>query len=140
MLQSDSFEDFLGEEAVDLEGTPVGTFACYWESETHRPILLGINLPEFSRQTHLVPAKGARLNESQSYVRLAYPKEKIKNAPCLDCECELDGNFERSVYEYYGMTEFAIKAMTAKASQRHLRRVFPSPEKPSKTTGPSSGG
>ena len=31
MPSSESFEEFLGEEVVDFDGNPIGTFACYWE-------------------------------------------------------------------------------------------------------------
>jgi hypothetical protein len=105
------FDDFLGEEAVDSEGTPVGTLACYWEDEEHRPIFLGIDLPKSAQKTHLVPVKGTRLNESQSYVRLGFTREKIQNAPCLDCECELDRNLESHVYRHYGISEFTVNAI-----------------------------
>jgi hypothetical protein len=119
------FDDFLGEEAVDSEGTPVGTLACYWENEEHRPIFLGIDLPESPQKTHLVPVKGTRLNESQSYVRLGFTRKKIQDAPCLDCECELDPNLESRVYRHYGISEFAVKSSTVEAAQRQLRKVSP---------------
>jgi hypothetical protein len=125
MPEATPFDDFLGEEAVDSEGTPVGTLACYWENEEHRPIFLGIDLPEHPGKTRLVPVKGTQLNESQSYVRLGFTREKIQNAPCLDCECELDKNLEGDVYRYYGINYFAVKAMAVEKAQRHLRRISP---------------
>jgi hypothetical protein len=130
MPDSAPFDDFLGEEAVDSEGTPVGTLACYWENGDQQPIFLGINLPECPRQTHLVPVKGTRLNESQSYVRLGFTREKIQNAPCLDCECELDRSLESSAYGYYGISDFAVKAMADEAAHRQLKRISPDSHKP----------
>ena len=89
-----ALEDFMGEEVVDKEGNPVGTFACYWEREEKSALLLGVDLPGQSGHTHIVPAQGARFNERQSYVQVLFPKEKIAAAPSLECGCEMDDAFE----------------------------------------------
>src|SRR5437868_502343 len=103
MRSSDSFEDFLGEEVVDVQGLPVGRFACYWEHEHGKPVLLGIHCNGDEKRTHVVPAKGARLNESQTYVATAFPCAMIQNAPALECECELDDGFEERVCAQYSL-------------------------------------
>ena len=97
-------EDFLGEEVVDLEGKPVGSFACYWERELRRALLLGVDIPERSGHTHIVPASGARLNERQTYVQVAFSRDKIIQAPCLSCGCEMDEETEQRIWSFYGLS------------------------------------
>src|ERR1044071_7784031 len=97
MPSSDSFQEFLGEEIVDVEGHPVGTFACFWEREQDKPVLLGIQCNGDTKRTHVAPAKGAKLNVAQVYVSVMVPRELIRQAPALDCGCELDAVFEAKV-------------------------------------------
>ncbi|MEY2408880.1 MAG: hypothetical protein QOF48_1550 [Verrucomicrobiota bacterium] len=103
MRDRNALEDFLGEEVVDKEGNPVGTFACYWEREQKQALLLGVDIPERSGHTHLVPAKGASFNERQTYVRVPFTRDQIMHAPSLACECEVDDDFERRLWAYYGL-------------------------------------
>jgi hypothetical protein len=103
MPSSESFEEFLGEEVVDFDGNPIGTFACYWERIKGRPVLLGIDCDGDQKRTRVAPAKGAWLNVKQTYLCLPYAKEYVEQAPCLDCNLELDAAFEERVYNYYGM-------------------------------------
>ena len=100
-VDSEAFDDFLGEEAVDLAGRPLGTFACYWEHEPGNPVLLGINMESVSG-THVIPAKDVQLDTRKSYVVIPFNKEKLRRAPSLECGAELDRAFEQKVFDYYG--------------------------------------
>jgi len=97
-------EDFLGEEVVDTEGNPVGNLACYWERKQRDALLLGVDIPGRTGHTHIVPALGARCNERQSYVEVPYTREKIVQAPCLPCDCEVDEALEERIWAFYGMS------------------------------------
>lgn len=98
---ANDLEDFLGEEVVDMEGKTVGTFACYWEREERNSILLGVEIPDRSGHTHIVPARGARFDERQSCVQLTFSRDKMVQAPCLACGCEMDGKFEQRIWDFY---------------------------------------
>lgn len=98
---SEEFDDFLGEEVVDVDGQPIGTLACYWEHEADKPVFLGIDV-EAVDGTHVVPTKEVQLDTRKSYVVLPFTKEKIRRAPCLECGSELDRAFEKKVFNYYG--------------------------------------
>jgi hypothetical protein len=144
MRDNNALEDFLGEEVVDLEGNRVGTFACYWEREQRKALLLGVDIPERSGHTHLVPAQGARLNERQAYVRVSFTWEKIINAPCLDCGCEMDETFEQRVWAFYGLPvprpeASDLLSQKIEAIRQQLRRIdrrdTPPPCAPSPTAG-----
>ena len=103
MWNGNALEDFLGEEVVDMEGNPVGTFACYWEREQRNALLLGVDIPERSGSTHIVPARGARFNERQTYVQVPFTRDRIVQAPCLACSCEMDETFEQRVWDFYAL-------------------------------------
>jgi hypothetical protein len=104
MIQSiNTLEDFLGEEVVGSEGNPVGTLACYWERKQRNALLLGVDIPGRSGHTHIVPALGARCNERQIYVEVPFTRDKIVQAPCLPCECEVDETLEERIWAFYGM-------------------------------------
>jgi hypothetical protein len=108
---AEAFDDFLGEEVVDLNGEAVGTFACYWEHESDKPVLLGIDFETISG-THVVPAKDVQLDTRKAYVVLPFPKEKVRRAPCLECGSDLDRAFERKVFSYYGEGSIDYKEET----------------------------
>ena len=121
-------EDFLGEEVVDMEGNPVGTFACYWEREQKSALLLGVDIPERSGHTHIVPAQNARCNERQTYVVVPFSRAKIIQAPCLACDSEMDEVFERRIWAFYGLPiPGAVAAeplsQKAEAAGQQMRRV-----------------
>lgn len=116
---SEAFDDFLGEEVVDSERSAIGTFACYWEHDAGKPVLLGIDV-DGRPGTHVMPAKDARLDSNKSYVVLPFSKEKIQRAPCLECGSDLDAKFEKKVFAYYGAA--AIDYDATHAIKRELRK------------------
>ncbi len=122
MIETDPFEDFVGEEVVDSHGNTIGTLACYWEHAEGIPVLLGIDVGEVAHRIHLMPAKGAQPNERQTYVVASYNKDKVRQAPCLDCGCELDRGFEKKVFAFYGERAVGYK-MRDDVDQTELRRI-----------------
>lgn len=128
MLLSESFDEFLGEEVVDPDGHPVGTFACYWEWDTGKPLLLGISCNSQSRRTHVTPVKGVRLNSQQTYVQIPFSRQKVHEAPCLDCDGELDAAFEDRVYAHYGIEPAPGRRASSGSGRHDLKRISP-PEK-----------
>jgi hypothetical protein len=54
----------------------------------------------------VAPGDAAQISERHSWVRVAYPSSEIAGAPVYDCDQELDGDFERTVYEHYGVEDF----------------------------------
>jgi hypothetical protein len=117
---AEAFDEFLGEEVVDLSGSPIGTFACYWEHQEGKPVLLGVDVNGNSGATHLLPAKGARLDERKTYVVVHFSKAKVEKAPCLECACDLDPKIERRAFNYYGADAFDYDP--TKAAGHELRK------------------
>ncbi len=102
---SEAFDDFIGEEVVDHRGSPIGLFSCHWENHDGKPIWLGIQVSGMSNVTHLIPAKGVRLDDRKSYVVSPFSKAKVLQAPALGSGCELDKSTERKALLYYGADE-----------------------------------
>ena len=121
LADSETFEDFLGEEVVTSDGIPIGTLACFWEHDDGQPVLLGIDLGSLTNEIHLLPVKGARLNTNKSYVVVEYSKEEVRKSPVLDCGSELDPKLERKVFAYYGEDALGY-GETRIDSARQLRR------------------
>jgi len=133
-----ALEDFLGEEVVDSEGNHVGTLACYWERRKRNALLLGVDIPEKSGHTHIVPALGARCNERQSYVEVPFTRDKIAQAPHLPCECEMDETLEERVWAFYDMP--APRPADSEARSKQLRRVVQPDAPPADYTTPPVAG
>lgn len=104
---SETCEDFLGEEVVDVKGNPIGTLACFWEYDEGRPVLFGIDMGAHSNDIHLLPVNGARLDAKKSYFAVEFTREKVRLAPVLDCGAELDEKLETKVLDYYGSAAFS---------------------------------
>lgn len=124
MPDANDMENFLGEEVVDVAGIPVGCFACYWEGGEGKALLLGVDVPDRSGRTHLVPARGARFNERQGYVQVPLLREKIVKAPCLECGCEIDDAIQQRIQAFYGLPMlFDPTGTTGEARRQELRRI-----------------
>jgi len=96
-------DDFLGEEVVDRAGETVGTFACYWHSFEGKAFVLGIEVDEDSEHTRIVPARGMRMNERHSCLRIPFSRDQVNAAPGLDCDEELDTHHEEDMYKHYDL-------------------------------------
>ena len=52
----------------------------------------------------VVPGNDVQVSERQSWVRVPYPASIVRKAPAYDCDQELVAEFERNVFEHYGLT------------------------------------
>jgi hypothetical protein len=97
-------DDYLGEEAVDNQGWPIGTLTCYWKSASGNVILLGITV-NGQQSVRVVPGRPSQVDERNSCIRLEFGTDAVRSAPQFDCADELDKAFERSVYDHFHLTE-----------------------------------
>lgn len=96
-------EDYLDAEVVDWSGKLLGTLACYWEDGDGQLVFCGVHLKS-ADEVRVVPGNDAQISERQSWVRVNYRASVVAKAPVYDCDKELDAEFERNVFEHYGMT------------------------------------
>ena len=103
--------------------------AALWEREQRNALLLGVDIPDRSGHTHIVPAQGARFNERQTFVQVTFTKDKIIQAPCLTCGCEMDETFEQRVWDFYELpaprpVASDLRLKKAEAVSLQLRRII----------------
>jgi len=101
MDSSVDFEDYLEAEVFDERARMVGHLACYWTDEDEETACLGVELVKNPRKTSVIPVTLAEPNERRSCVILNLPQEKVLNAPSLDCDEELESQFEEKVFKYF---------------------------------------
>lgn len=94
-------EDFLGEEVVDRAGETVGKLVCYWHSFEGKAIVLGVVAEDRSEKTRLVPARGMRMDERHSCIRIPFSRSTVQNAPALECDEDLETHHEEKMYTHY---------------------------------------
>jgi len=99
-----TLDDFMDEEVVDEQGTPIGTLACYWQSRKGRLVFLGIKL-NAHESVRLVPGHSSQLDDRNACIRLGFDAADIESAPQLDCAAELDATIEQAVYEHFRIVD-----------------------------------
>ena len=97
-------EDFLGEEAVDKKGGPIGTLSCYWESAGGHVLFLGITV-NGQESVRIVPGRPSQVDNRNTCLRLGFKAEEIRSAPQFDCAEEMTAILERSVYDHFHIAE-----------------------------------
>ena len=97
-------DDFLDEEVVDKQGTPVGTLACFWKSVSGLVIFLGIKV-NGEESVRVVPGRPSQVDDRNTCIRLGFEAEAVESAPHFDCANEVDAKFERRVYEHFRVME-----------------------------------
>jgi hypothetical protein len=118
MSVTTDIEDFLGEEVVDREGETVGKFVCYWHSFAGKAIVLGVDAEDDSDRTHLVPARGMRMDERHSCIRIPFSRATVESAPTLECDEDLEIHHAAEMYTHYRLEapktleQLQIKRMT----------------------------
>ena len=99
-----ALEDYLDEEVVDRSGKPLGTLTCYWEDGDGLLVFCGVHVQN-ADDVRVVPGSDLQVSERHSWVRVNYPRSVVSKAPAYDCDEELNAEFERRVFEHYGMTD-----------------------------------
>lgn len=98
---------YIGYDVVDRHDSKIGTLECLWSDHTGEPAFIGVRTGWIFGKTHVVPAQSVGANERDRKIRLPYDKEKVKDAPAYDADCEMDEAREWEVYTYYGVTSRA---------------------------------
>jgi sporulation protein YlmC with PRC-barrel domain len=81
-------DDWRGRTVVDGDGEKIGKLdEIYLDRDTNRPEWALVNTGLFGTKSSFVPLEGAA--RSGEDVRVAYPKEQVKDAPSIDADGEL---------------------------------------------------
>ncbi|MGW9617854.1 PRC-barrel domain-containing protein [Streptomyces diastaticus] len=107
MIEAENIRDWRGHNVVDSEGHKIGTLeSVYVDTVSDRPFFVGVlvGLPTRRRIT-FAPLEKAVV--SPSYVKLAWPKQLVKEAPAISPDGELLAEQEQGIFDHYGL-EFGV--------------------------------
>lgn len=104
MADYNRIEDLANATAVDVNGEKVGDVQdVYVNDTTGQPDFVSVNHGLFGGGNSVVPLRGHTLRDGE--LRLAFPKDRIENAPDLDENGHLTTEDQEAFYRHYGLTE-----------------------------------
>jgi uncharacterized protein (TIGR02271 family) len=102
MISTHDIDRIAGSTAYDSAGEKVGKVdQVYLDDQTGEPSWVTVTTGLFGTSQSFVPLEGASVDGSD--VRLAYTKDKVKDAPRIDVDQHLERNQEDELYRYYGL-------------------------------------
>ncbi|AGI88999.1 PRC-barrel domain containing protein [Streptomyces albidoflavus] len=107
MIEAENIRDWRDHNVVDAEGNKIGTLeSVYVDTVSDSPFMIGIviGLPTRRRIT-FAPLENAVV--APSYVKVAWPKQLVKEAPTISTDGELLAEEERGIFDHYGL-EFGV--------------------------------
>jgi uncharacterized protein (TIGR02271 family) len=128
MIAGQDIDRMLDATAYDNEGDRIGSVdTVYVDDQTNEAKFVLVNTGLFGMNSSFVPLEGARMDGDD--LRLAFPKDRVKDAPNLDPEGHLEPAQEEELYSYYAMNGGAAADASA-----------PRNESPSGTVGHDTSG
>jgi uncharacterized protein (TIGR02271 family) len=103
MTSPNDAQQYIGRNAVDLEGNKVGKIGqVYLDDRTGQPLWVTVSTGLFGNRQSFAPITGSAFDGDD--VRLAVSKDTIKDAPNVDDNEHINGDEQNALYEYYGDT------------------------------------
>ncbi|MCP1387617.1 PRC and DUF2382 domain-containing protein [Corynebacterium sp. TA-R-1] len=104
MADYNRIEDLANATAYDVNGDKVGGVKdVYVNDTTGQPDFVSVNHGLFGGGDSIVPLRGHTLRDGE--LHLAFPKERIEDAPDLDENGHLTTEDQEAFYRHYGLTE-----------------------------------
>ena len=92
----------FGHAVLDSTGATVGRVARVWaDPASGRLQYLGLTTGRIRRQTHVIPARDANIDDHHRSIRVDYLAATIRAAPCHNTDVPLTSNQARKVDTYY---------------------------------------
>lgn len=102
MLGNQDLHQLAGATAYDRDGEKLGTVdAVYVDNETGEATFALVRTGLFGSRSSFVPLTDARVEGGDLHV--AHPAVRVKEAPSLDVDEELEPAQELALYRYYGI-------------------------------------
>jgi PRC-barrel domain len=104
MFEAVDIREWRGEDVVDGAGHKIGKLeAVYVDTGTDEPAFatVTVGLPTRHRLV-FVPVAGATVGPG--YLKVAYPKRKVRAAPSIDTDGELPVAGEEAVFRHYDLS------------------------------------
>lgn len=104
MFEAEDIREWRGHDVVDVSGSKIGTLESIYvdtatDQATFATILVG--LPG-RRRLCFVPLAGATVGPG--YLKVGYPKGKVKDAPSIGTDGELPAADEPAVFKHYELS------------------------------------
>jgi sporulation protein YlmC with PRC-barrel domain len=91
-------------EVYDMNGNKIGTVERFWIENDHpdsRVVYIGVKTGWILGKEHVVPISESQIDHSKNVIRVAYPEEKIKDAPAFEENSDLGAAEEREICDFY---------------------------------------
>ena len=97
-----SIWQLFGYAIVDAAGTTVGPVARVWtDTASGKLRFVGLTTGRIRRQTHVIPARDARIVVQDRSIRVGYVAATMRNAPHHNTDITLTSDQARKVDTYY---------------------------------------
>ncbi|MYW64303.1 PRC-barrel domain containing protein [Streptomyces sp. SID8379] len=103
MFEAENIRDWREHDVVDAEGRKIGSLeSVYVDTSTDRPAFAAVTLglPTRKRITFVPLAKAV---VAPTYLKVAWPRQLVKDAPSIDLDGELPAEQEREVFAHYSL-------------------------------------
>lgn len=103
MFEAENIRDWRQHDVVDPDGHRIGELeAVYVDTASDQPCFASLRVGMLGRRrVTFVPLEGATV--APSYVRVAYPKKLVRDAPTIDPDGELASADEPDLFQHYGL-------------------------------------
>jgi uncharacterized protein (TIGR02271 family) len=103
MISSDNIASLIGANVLDSDGDKIGSVGqVYLDDNDGHPSWASVKTGLFGTKESFVPLEDA--NWDGNDLRVAYDKDRVKDAPRVDADQHLEPSDEDELYRYYGMT------------------------------------
>lgn len=104
MLKTADIREWRGREVIDSDRRRLGRMeAVYVDTRTDEPSFLTVRVGLPTRyRLAFVPLEGATVGPE--YVRVAYARAQVKDAPSIGTDGELLAGKEEEVFSHYGLS------------------------------------
>jgi len=102
MADYNRIEDLANATAYDVDGDKIGSVKdVYVNDNTGQPDFVSVGHGLFGAGDSIVPLRGHNLRDGE--LHLAFPKDRIKDAPDLDENGHLTNEDQQAFYRHYGL-------------------------------------
>ncbi|MFB8084965.1 PRC-barrel domain-containing protein [Streptomyces sp. NPDC055992] len=103
MFEAENIRDWRDLDVVDVEGDKIGSLeSIYVATATDQPAFAGVTIGLLTRRRiAFVPLDKAVV--SPSYLKVAWSKKLVKEAPSINTDGELLAEEERGIFDHYGL-------------------------------------
>lgn len=119
MIEVEDIGNWRGHDIVDPDGAKIGEMAeVYIDTAADEPAFATVKTGMVGRhRLSFVPL--ARISVGPEYLRVAYPKKMVKDAPSIDPGADLPADAEAEIYRYY---ELRYDSAPTSSGRRLARR------------------